>query len=309
MGDKTLFSNFNSLVLRGDRIGLVGNNGVGKTCLVKLLLGALQPTSGELKLGSNLQIAYFDQYREQLDPEKTVMDNLALGKTEVEIAGKKKHVLSYLQDFLFSPERARTPVKALSGGEKNRLLLARIFLRPCNLLILDEPTNDLDMETLGLLEELLSEFAATLIVVSHDRYFLDNVVTETWYLDGEGHIEEFIGGYSDLKEQLNARAIAAENAKKANTKPEKENTNNNRGNLNKKRRLSFNEQREYDGMMDKIAGLEDEIANLENLFATPDYIKSSPSDKKSAEERYTNLKSELENSYARWEELDAIANA
>lgn len=314
LGGRQLFSCFSGLVLRGDKIGLVGGNGTGKTSLVRLLLGQIQPTEGEIKMGSSLQIAYFDQYREQLDPEKSVMDNLALGKTEVEIAGRKKHVLSYLQDFLFSPERARTPVKALSGGEKNRLLLARIFLRPCNLLILDEPTNDLDMETLALLEELLSEYVATLIVVSHDRYFLDNVVTDTWYFDGAGHIEQFTGGYSDLKAQLKAReeakAQALESAKSA---PAKDNnaagTNSWRKDNDKKRRLSFNEKREYDGMMDKISGLEDEIASLEALFTTAEFLKKTPEEQQQVQSRYDAANTELEKSYARWEELDAIANS
>lgn len=316
IGGKSLFSGFNGLVLRGDKLGLVGGNGTGKTSLVKLLLGQLQPTEGQIKMGSGLQIAYFDQYREQLDPEKSVMDNLALGKTEVEIAGRKKHVLSYLQDFLFSPERARTPVKALSGGEKNRLLLARIFLRPCNLLILDEPTNDLDMETLALLEELLQDYAATLIVVSHDRYFLDNVVTDTWYFDGMGHIEQFTGGYSDLKGQLATRAQKqnlGKDVSKSAPKNSQEHTLNAKrasADLNvKKRRLSFNEKREYEGIMDKISGLEDEIAKLESLFTTSEFLEQSPEARQKAQARYEQANTELENSYARWEELDAIANS
>lgn len=309
LGDKELIRNFNALVMRGDKIGIVGNNGCGKTSLIKLILGEYTDYQGKLKLGSNLQIAYFDQYREQLDPEKTVMDNLAHGKTMVDVAGKQQHVLGYLQDFLFSPQRSRTPVKALSGGEKNRLLLARIFLKPCNLLILDEPTNDLDMETLDLLEELLVDFKATLIVVSHDRYFLDNVVTETWYFKGDGSVEEFIGGYSDLKEALTARAVQ-EQAKSEEDTSINNSTKQNKKTLvgiERKRKLSFNEKRELERLPERIQELEQQIADFESLFASSAYGQKSASDIKEITQNYNEANEELTRSYTRWEELEAIA--
>ncbi len=303
LGGKEIIKDFSTLVLRGDKIGIIGSNGCGKTTLLKLLLGDLKPTAGKLKIGSNLQVAYFDQYREQLDPEKTVMDNLAHGKTEVEVAGRKQHVLGYLQDFLFSPQRSRTPVKALSGGEKNRLLLARIFLRPCNLLVLDEPTNDLDMETLDLLEELLSEFNATLLVVSHDRYFLDNVVTESWYFHGDGTIEEFIGGYSSVKETLDARTLSkpAEKIKIAEQTPKKKVGE-------RKRRLSFKEQKQLEQLPDVIAKLEDSIAQMETYFQSNDYANASAEAKKQSVQDYEQAQQDLATAYQTWEDLEAIAN-
>ncbi|MEF1292023.1 ATP-binding cassette domain-containing protein, partial [Vibrio sp. M260118] len=208
---KSIVKDFSFNIMRGDRIALIGPNGCGKSTLLKLLLDELQPQSGKLHCGTKLEVAYFDQYREVLDPEKSVIDNLADGKQEVMVGGRQRHALSYLQDFLFAPKRARTPVKALSGGEKNRLLLARIFLRSNNLLVLDEPTNDLDIETLELLEDLLANYQGTLLLVSHDRQFVDNTVTTSWIFEGEGVIEEFVGGYHDAQQQraqtLKARAV------------------------------------------------------------------------------------------------------
>lgn len=198
---KQIVDNFSFNIMRGDRIALIGPNGCGKSTVLKLLLGQLEAQSGRLHCGTKLEVAYFDQYREILDPEKTVIDNLADGKQEVMVGGRQRHALSYLQDFLFAPKRARTPVKALSGGEKNRLLLARILLKPNNLLILDEPTNDLDIETLELLEEMLANYQGTLLLVSHDREFVDNTVTTSWIFEGDGVIEEFVGGYHDAKQQ------------------------------------------------------------------------------------------------------------
>ncbi|EHU9474304.1 ABC transporter ATP-binding protein, partial [Vibrio vulnificus] len=216
---KKIVDDFSFYIMRGDRIALIGPNGCGKSTVLKLLLDQLKPESGRLHCGTKLEVAYFDQYREILDPEKTVIDNLADGKQEVTVGGRERHALSYLQDFLFSPKRARTPVKALSGGEKNRLLLARIFLKPNNLLILDEPTNDLDIETLELLEELLANYQGTLLLVSHDRQFVDNTVMTSWIFEGEGKIEEFVGGYHDAQQQRKqaneAREVMEKSAPKA----------------------------------------------------------------------------------------------
>ncbi len=308
-GEKDIIRDFSTIVLRGDKIGVVGANGVGKTTLIKMILGQLQPTSGRLKLGSNLKIAYFDQYREQLDPEKTVMDNLAHGKSEVDVAGRKQHVLGYLQDFLFSPQRSRTPVKALSGGEKNRLLLARIFLHPCNILILDEPTNDLDIDTLDLLEELLANYQATLIVVSHDRYFIDNVATDTWYFDGSGKIFENVGGYTDLKETLARMELSnagerktggAEPVKKQEpAQPPRE----------RKRKLSFKEARELEQLPQEIENTDARIQEIEGIFVGADYGTSSEDYRKEIQQEYNSLTEKLEHLYQRWEELEKINNA
>ena len=206
--DRPIVKNFSTLIQRGDKIGLIGANGAGKSTLLKLLLKQLEPDSGTVEQGTRLEIAYFDQLRDQLDPQMTVADTVADGNDFVEIAGNKRHVMSYLGDFLFAPARARSPVKSLSGGEKNRLLLARLFTKPANLIIMDEPTNDLDLETLELLEEKLVNYDGTLLLVSHDRAFLDNVVTSVFVLDGSGKVEEFIGGYSDWMNHMQGAETA-----------------------------------------------------------------------------------------------------
>src|SRR6476469_8892195 len=209
-GDRTIVRDFSTTIMRGDRVGLIGPNGSGKTTLLRLLLGELPPDTGTIRLGTGLEVAYFDQLREQLDPERSVLENVGDGADFIELHGARKHVLGYLQDFLFSADRARTPVRALSGGERNRLLLARLFTRSFNLLVLDEPTNDLDIETLDLLEELLLEFSGTLLVVSHDRAFLDNVVTSTLVLEGGGAVGEYVGGYTDwVRQRPRAEPVAA----------------------------------------------------------------------------------------------------
>ena len=195
-----IINDFSALVMRGDRIGLVGDNGVGKTTLIKAILGEIEH-GGTVKTGTQLEIAYFDQLRNVLDLEKSVKDNVSEGSDHVDVNGQRRHIYSYLQDFLFSPERARTPVKALSGGERNRILLAKLLLKPSNLIVMDEPTNDLDMVTLELLEEMLAEYKGTLLLISHDRAFMDNVVTSTWVFDGKGNIDEYVGGYQDYLEQ------------------------------------------------------------------------------------------------------------
>ncbi|TON44816.1 ABC transporter ATP-binding protein, partial [Vibrio parahaemolyticus] len=244
---KQIVDNFSFNIMRGDRIALIGPNGCGKSTVLKLLLGQLEAQSGRLHCGTKLEVAYFDQYREILDPEKTVIDNLADGKQEVMVGGRQRHALSYLQDFLFAPKRARTPVKALSGGEKNRLLLARILLKPNNLLILDEPTNDLDIETLELLEEMLANYQGTLLLVSHDREFVDNTVTTSWIFEGDGVIEEFVGGYHDAKQQRDqALAVRFSTEKPAKKEKVVEETPKTTQPKNNSKKLSYKLQRELE---------------------------------------------------------------
>ncbi len=302
-GGRPVVKDFGALVLRGDRIGVVGNNGTGKTALLRLILGAIAPDSGTLRLGTGVTAAYFDQYREQLDPDATVADNLAYGRTEVEVRGRKKHVLAYLQDFLFTPERARTPVRALSGGEKNRLLLARIFLRPCNLLVMDEPTNDLDTDTLELLEELLADFKGTLIVASHDRWFIDHVAAETWYCDGTGAVARNVGGYSDLKETLARAALSNNGGARAAKPPPPERER------DRKRRLAFREKRELAELPDEIDRTDARIREIEAVFAGAGYGAASEEFRKEIRREYDELTAKLDRLYRRWEELEKIENA
>ena len=259
---KVLTRNFSAQVQRGDKIALVGPNGCGKTTLLKLMLGGLEPISGRVHCGTKLEVAYFDQHRAELDPERTVMDNLAEGKQEVMVNGRSRHVLGYLQDFLFHPKRAMTPVKALSGGERNRLLLARLFLKPSNLLILDEPTNDLDVETLELLEELIESYQGTVLLVSHDRQFVDNSVTECWIFEGDGKISRFVGGYYDAQQQratatplrTTAAPAVTTTATAASTAPSAKRSAG---------KLSYNQQRELDQLPLRLEQLEQEIASLQ----------------------------------------------
>ncbi|MCL4121524.1 UNVERIFIED_CONTAM: hypothetical protein GTU68_042546 [Idotea baltica] len=291
---KNIVKNFSFNVMRGDRIALIGANGCGKSTLLKLMLDQLQPDSGKLYCGTKLEVAYFDQYREALDPEKTVIDNLADGKQEVTVNGRERHALSYLQDFLFSPKRARQPVKALSGGEKNRLLLARLFLRPNNLLILDEPTNDLDIETLELLEELLANYEGTLLLVSHDRQFVDNTVMTSWIFEGEGQIEEFVGGYHDAQRQLKVKAepVAATTQKVEQTaKPKK---------------LSYKLQRELEQLPETLEKLENEITELQEKVNDAAFFQQDPKKTDEVLGRLAEAEQELEVAFERWEELEAL---
>lgn len=271
-GDKTLVKNFTAQVQRGDRIALVGPNGCGKTTLLTLMLQQIQPDSGTVRCGTKLEVAYFDQHRAQLDPDKTVMDNMADGKQEVMVNGRSRHVLGYLQDFLFHPKRAMTPVRALSGGERNRLLLARLFLKPSNLLILDEPTNDLDIETLELLEELLSDYGGTVLLVSHDRQFVDNTVTDCWIFEGDGVIKPYTGGYTDAHwQQANSVDIKAPAAVSAPVKaaPEKAEERKKGGS-----KMSYNLQRELEGLPAKIEQLEADVASLQEQVGNPEFLIS-----------------------------------
>ncbi|GAA5644764.1 ABC transporter ATP-binding protein [Vibrio proteolyticus] len=304
--DQKIVSNFSFNVMRGERIALIGPNGCGKSTLLKILLGDLQPDSGRLHCGTKLEVAYFDQYREILDPEKSVIDNLADGKQEVMVAGRQRHALSYLQDFLFAPKRARTPVKALSGGEKNRLLLARIFLKPNNLLVLDEPTNDLDIETLELLEDLLANYQGTLLLVSHDRQFVDNTVTTSWIFEGDGEIEEFVGGYHDAQQQrLQVRkARSADNAPK--TQQRVEETPKTTQQKPKSKKLSYKLQRELEALPARLEELETEIETLQEQVNSPEFFSQPVDTTQSILDQLSATEQELESAFERWEELEAM---
>ncbi|MBY7950906.1 ABC transporter ATP-binding protein [Vibrio fluvialis] len=303
---KSIVKDFSFNIMRGDRIALVGPNGCGKSTLLKLLLGELQPDSGRLHCGTKLEVAYFDQYREMLDPEKSVIDNLADGKQEVTIGGRQRHALSYLQDFLFAPQRARTPVKALSGGEKNRLLLARIFLKSNNLLVLDEPTNDLDIETLELLEDLLANYQGTLLLVSHDREFVDNTVTSSWIFEGDGVIEEFVGGYHDAQQQRQ-QVLQSRNAEKV-VKAEKvvEESPKTAPSKAKSKKLSYKLQRELETLPVKLEELEAEIEALQEQVNSPDFFGQPVEATQPILDKLAATEQELEIAFERWEELEAM---
>jgi ATP-binding cassette subfamily F protein uup len=290
---KQVVKNFSTLIQRGDKVGFIGRNGVGKTTLIKLLLGELTPQQGSIKTGTNLNIAYFDQYRSALDEEKTVQDNVSGGRDMLEIGGKQRHVISYLQDFLFAPERCRQPVKALSGGERNRLLLAKLFTQPSNILVLDEPTNDLDIDTLDLLEELLIDYKGTVILVSHDRAFLNNVVTSTLVFDGSGTIEQYIGGYDDWLRQRKTEKATKVAAPKAQAKS---------ATISKK--LSYNDQRELDGLPAEIEKMEIQIAATSELISKPGFYQGDRPSIEAVETQLAAEQKKLAECYARWELLE-----
>ncbi|MBX9848412.1 MAG: ATP-binding cassette domain-containing protein [Rhodocyclaceae bacterium] len=308
-GDRFIVRNFSTRIQRGDKIGLIGHNGAGKTTLLKLVLGQLDADSGRVQMGTKVEVAYFDQFRDQLDPEAAIVDVISPGSDYVEINGKKKHVISYLEDFLFAPQRARSPVRTLSGGERNRLLLARLFAKPANVLVLDEPTNDLDIETLELLEELLQEYTGTLFLVSHDRRFLDNVVTQTIVAEGNGRWAEYVGGYEDWLRQrpeggLNAnveieKPLAAEQSVKAVSdaaaKPAAKQG---------KSKLSFKEQKELSELPEKIAGLETSIAGYQTKLADP-AIYQSGGEATKIQGLLEGAEAELLEALERWEVLEA----
>ncbi len=299
---RTLIQDFTFQVLRGDKIALIGPNGCGKTTLIKLLLGDLTPQRGTLRCGTKLDVAYFDQYRQQLDPDKTVVDNLAEGRSEVEVAGRRRHVLGYLQDFLFEPKRALTPVRALSGGEKNRLLLARLFLKPCNLLILDEPTNDLDIETLELLEDLLAEYQATLLLVSHDRRFIDNTVTHSWFFEGDGRITEYVGGYADLQ-ALRQQMKPTELVNKPGKEPES-------GRVapaaKKGRKMSYKLQLELEALPAKLEALEQRLTEYQEQVNSAEFFTQDSVQTQKVLAELQACEDELETAFLRWEELEAM---
>lgn len=304
---KVLVKDFSAQILRGDKIALVGPNGCGKTTLLKLMLGDLQADSGKVHCGTKLEVAYFDQHRAALDPDKTVMDNLAEGKQEVMVNGKPRHVLGYLQDFMFPPKRAMTPVRALSGGERNRLLLARLFLKPSNLLILDEPTNDLDVETLELLEELVDGYQGTVLLVSHDREFVDNSVTECWIFEGDGVINRFTGGYFDAQQQK-AQTVslkATQQSKVANqdkSLKEKEPTKRNN-------KISYHLLRELEQLPSKLEQLETEIEKLQAIVGDADFFNQPHDETEKTLSKLTEKEQELEKAFDRWQELELLKNS
>lgn len=307
---RPIVKGFSTTIQRGDRIGLIGPNGSGKTTLLKLLLGELEPQSGEITLGTNLQIAVFDQHRTSLREELSALDNVAEGREYIEIDGSRKHALGYLQDFLFTPERARAPITALSGGERNRLLLAKLFAKPSNLLVMDEPTNDLDVETLELLEELLAAYAGTLLLVSHDREFLDNVVTSTLALEGEGGVGEYVGGYSDwLRQRPTARTrgdVAAMEKKPApresaaSSAPATTTTDA----APARRKLGFNETRELAQLPQRIEALETQIGALSARMQEPAFYQQDGAKIVATNEELASLQRDLDAAYLRWGELD-----
>ncbi len=301
-GDERVIENFSIKIMRGDRIGLIGNNGVGKTTLLRLLLGELQPQTGTLKLGTGLEVGYFDQLRQELDLEKSVAYNVGEGRTYIRLNGKDRHVVGYLKGFLFSPKRSMMPVKALSGGERNRVILAKLFTRPANLLVLDEPTNDLDIETLEVLEQKLCEFAGTLIVVSHDREFLDNVVTSTIVFEEDGKVQEYVGGYSDWARRGHALAVtdnpfeAAKREREAAERRQKKKPN----------KLSYKDQRELDALPAEIEQLETGIAALQQLIAAPDFYSGDSALVQQKLQELAQAEQLLEQRIERWGELESL---
>ncbi len=299
--EKTIIRNFTTTIQRGDKIGIVGANGSGKTTLLKLLMGQLQPQTGEVRHGTNLDIVYFDQLRTQLDESKSVLDNVGQGRDTVTINGRTRNLMGYLEDFLFTRDRVRAPITALSGGERNRLLLARLFAMPANLLILDEPTNDLDIETLEILEDLLLDYEGTLLLVSHDRAFLNNIVTSTLILDGSGDVKEFVGGYEDWQKQLDEVPASRSTPKPASTTQ----TESKSENKPTARKLSYNEKRELDELPQRIQKLEEEQHQLTVKMEAPAFYQQEGSLITQAVERLEQIQKELSQAYERWAELES----
>ncbi|HSR02600.1 MAG TPA: ATP-binding cassette domain-containing protein [Methylophilaceae bacterium] len=302
-GDNQLIKNFSTRILRSDRIGLIGPNGIGKSTLLKLILGEIEPDCGTVERGTNLNIAYFDQMREQLDEEATLADTISPGSDFVEIGTERKHVISYLEDFLFPPQRSRSPIKSLSGGERNRLLLARLFARPTNVLVLDEPTNDLDIDTLELLESLLQEYKGTLFLVSHDREFLENTVTQVIAFEGNGVLDEFGGGYDDWLRYSQQKQSTKPVAKKETTKPA---TKAAKVEKSPAQKLGSKEKKELENLPVEIELLEKEQTDISTQFANPDIYREQPELVKKLQARVTEIEAEIETKMERWEKLEKL---
>ena len=303
--DKKILNDFSCLIRRGDKVGVIGPNGCGKSTLLKLLLGQLEPQQGKIKHGTNIEIAYFDQMRDTLRMEDTVLGNVAEGSDTVEINGQSKHIIGYLQDFLFSPERARQPIRMLSGGEKNRLLLAKLFTKKANVYVLDEPTNDLDMETLDLLEERLMEFDGTIIIVSHDRSFLNNVVTQSLVFE-DSELNEYIGGYDDWLRQRPEQAAATSSKKTSNAKKTTEKPQQNEKKVEaKSKKLSYKDQRELEALPALIEQLETDIEAIQNQMSAADFYKEEKDVITQTQQALADKEAQLQTAYTRWEELEA----
>ncbi|MBE9567067.1 MAG: ATP-binding cassette domain-containing protein [Proteobacteria bacterium] len=311
---KPIIKGLTVTILRGDKIGIIGPNGAGKTTLLRLLLGDLKPTSGTITTGTKLEIAYFDQFRAQLDDDASVIDNLSQGREFVEINGNKKHVIGYLQDFLFAPERARSPVSMLSGGERNRLLLAKLFSKPSNILVLDEPTNDLDIETLELLEELVMEYKGTVLLVSHDREFVNNVVTSTLVFEGDAQVNEYVGGYDDWLRQAQGKQARGKQAqgKQGNDKAAVKSSAKNAvaealstgGKVSEAKKLSYKDQRELDALPAQIEKFESEVESLQVLMADAGFYKKDKQAIQNIQQQLVVAEESLSRCYVRWEELE-----
>lgn len=301
-GQEPVIADFSTTILRGDKVGILGPNGAGKTTLLKILLGQLKPDSGKVSIGTHLDVAYFDQHRVQLDDEKSVQDNVGQGSSKITINGKSRHVIGYLQDFLFSPARARAKVKTLSGGERNRLLLAKLFTKPANLLVMDEPTNDLDVETLELLEELLLDFPGTLLLVSHDRAFIDNIVTSTLAFEGGGRIGEYVGGYDDWLRQRRPNDLPGPAVKQAAVKERPHP----RKSPDRPKRLGYKEQRELSQLPQRIEEIEAEVQGLYCSMADPGFYKRDGVEIAATQHRLQGLERELAQCYRRWEQLESM---
>ena len=299
-----LIKDFNTTIMRGDRIGIIGPNGAGKTTLLQILLGNLKPQQGKVKTGTNIKVAYFDQMKAQLDENASAIDNVAHGRERIDINGQSTHVVGYLQNFLFSPERARAPIKSLSGGERSRLLLARLFSQPANILVLDEPTNDLDIETLELLEELILEFSGTVLLVSHDREFLNNVATSTLVFEGNGHVAEYVGGYDDWVRQRTIDPFISNKDKAVSTKKEKTEKETKQKTI-KAAKLSYKDQRELDSLPERIELLENTVEQLQAEMATPEFFQQDRQMILDKQEQFATAAEELEHCYSRWEILES----
>ena len=308
-GDQQLIRNFSISIMRGDKIGIIGPNGIGKSTLVKLLLGELQPDSGTLKIGTGLEIAYFDQLRSALNPEYSAADNVSEGRDNIEVNGQTRHIISYMQDFLFTPERARAPITALSGGETNRLMLAKLFIKPANLLVLDEPTNDLDIETLELLETLVTDYPGTMLLISHDREFIENTVSNTIVFEAPGVIREYVGGYEDwLAQRKNEFGDDPKKSKKGGTSGSTlSNDKSKDAAAPKRKKLSYKDQRELDELPMRIEQMENRISELDEIMSQPDFY-GGENDTEAIIKESTDTHAELERVFLRWEELEEMAN-